>query len=593
LKLGIRAKLLALSLACATCLCGLGYSWIGGELEAEVSARVREDAALRAALARQIVHEGAPAGTGASAWSELAARAAAQTDSRVTLIDRSGRLLADSSGATHDVRVLATHPEVRGQLDGRSRAPVFLTTGERIQVALPFGAEPHGVVRVTRDAPELAAVADSVLRYTLLAFGVAVLLSVAFSALAAELAARPARALTTVARRMAAGDLTTRARLSRRDDLGELGRALDQLAKNLTTSLSELRGERDRMSGILSGMVEGVLLLDAAGRIVLVNPALREMLLIGQDAVGRTLLEAIRNAELRELLDLARASEEPVTREIETGGIKPRRLLSRFARLTNEQGQMFAVFVDVTEMRKLESMRRDFVANVSHELRTPVTAIRSAAETLQSGRPDDPAMVDVFIGIIERNAARLQDLVEDVLDLSRIESRELELHPESLELGTLYGQVLSLFKERADRKGIELVNESAAKPVRVRGDRRALEHVLTNLVDNAVKYCAEGAHVRLSAEELGEQVTLSVADDGPGIEARHLPRIFERFYRVDAGRSRELGGTGLGLSIVKHLVEAQGGAVQVESRPGQGTTFKFTLGKGERERTQPRAQAVA
>jgi two-component system phosphate regulon sensor histidine kinase PhoR len=445
------------------------------------------------------------------------------------------------------------------------------------------------VVRITREVPELEAVHAAVLRYTLLSFGIAVLLSVGLAVLAAELAARPARGLTTVARRMAAGDLTTRARLSRRDDLGELGRALDQLAKNLTTSLSDLRGERDRMSGILSGMVEGVLLLDASGRIVLVNPSLREMLLIGQDAVGRTLLEAIRHAELKELLDQARATEEPVTREIETGGIKPRRLLSRFARLPSEQGQMFAVFVDVTEMRKLESMRRDFVANVSHELRTPVTAIRSAAETLQTGRPEDPAMLDMFLGIIERNAARLQDLVEDVLDLSRIESRELNLHFESLELGTLYGQVLSLFRERADRKGIELVNEGSG--TRVRGDRRALEHVLTNLVDNAVKYCGKGAHVRLIAAELGEQVMLSVADDGPGIESRHLPRIFERFYRVDAGRSRELGGTGLGLSIVKHLVEAQGGSVQVDSRPGQGTTFSFTLKKGERE-LQAAAQAA-
>ena len=591
MTLGIRAKLLLISLSIATCLCALGYSVIGGKLEAEVSAKAREDGVLRAFLAQQVVQQAASVPADAGAWSQVAARAAALTDSRVTLIDRAGQLLADSSGATHDVRVLATHPEVRAQLEGRSQAPALLVSGERLQLAVPFGGggEPRGVVRITREVPELEAVHAAVLRYTLLSFGIAVLLSVGLAVLAAELAARPARGLTTVARRMAAGDLTTRARLSRRDDLGELGRALDQLAKNLTTSLSDLRGERDRMSGILSGMVEGVLLLDASGRIVLVNPSLREMLLIGQDAVGRTLLEAIRHAELKELLDQARATEEPVTREIETGGIKPRRLLSRFARLPSEQGQMFAVFVDVTEMRKLESMRRDFVANVSHELRTPVTAIRSAAETLQTGRPEDPAMLDMFLGIIERNAARLQDLVEDVLDLSRIESRELNLHFESLELGTLYGQVLSLFRERADRKGIELVNEGSG--TRVRGDRRALEHVLTNLVDNAVKYCGKGAHVRLIAAELGEQVMLSVADDGPGIESRHLPRIFERFYRVDAGRSRELGGTGLGLSIVKHLVEAQGGSVQVDSRPGQGTTFSFTLKKGERE-LQAAAQAA-
>ncbi|MDQ2642697.1 MAG: ATP-binding protein [Myxococcota bacterium] len=592
MKLGIRAKLLLASLSVAACLCLLGYVWMKGKLEAEVSARAREDGMLRLLLAQRIVQQGASDAAGDQAWSELAARAAALTDSRVTLIDSAGRLLADSSGATHDVRVLSTHPEVRGQLEGRAQTPALLLSGKRLQIAAPFGAarEPRGVVRITRQVPELEAVRAAVLRYALLAFALAALLCVGFAVLASELAARPARALSKVARRMAAGDLTTRARLSRRDDLGELGRSLDQLAKNLTTSLSELRGERDRMSGILSGMVEGVLLLDASGRIVLVNPALREMFLLGQDAVGRTLLEAIRHADLKQLFDEARGSEEPVTREIETVGLKPRRLLSRFARLPSEHGQLFAVFVDVTEVRKLESMRRDFVANVSHELRTPVTAIRSAAETLQTGRPEDPATLELFLGIIDRNAARLQELVEDVLDLSRIESRELELHFEVLELGALYEQIASLFKERADRKDIQLQNLGAGK--HVTGDRRALEHVLTNLVDNAVKYCGKGARVSLSASELGEQVTLSVADDGPGIEARHLPRIFERFYRVDAGRSRELGGTGLGLSIVKHLVEAQGGTVQVESRPGQGTTFSFTLKKAERGPSQPAAQAA-
>ncbi len=592
MKLGIRAKLLLASLSVAACLCLLGYVWMKGKLEAEVSARAREDGMLRLLLAQRIVQQGASDAAGDQAWSELAARAAALTDSRVTLIDSAGRLLADSSGATHDVRVLSTHPEVRGQLEGRAQTPALLLSGKRLQIAAPFGVarEPRGVVRITRQVPELEAVRAAVLRYALLAFALAALLCVGFAVLASELAARPARALSKVARRMAAGDLTTRARLSRRDDLGELGRSLDQLAKNLTTSLSELRGERDRMSGILSGMVEGVLLLDASGRIVLVNPALREMFLLGQDAVGRTLLEAIRHADLKQLFDEARGSEEPVTREIETVGLKPRRLLSRFARLPSEHGQLFAVFVDVTEVRKLESMRRDFVANVSHELRTPVTAIRSAAETLQTGRPEDPATLELFLGIIDRNAARLQELVEDVLDLSRIESRELELHFEVLELGALYEQIASLFKERADRKDIQLQNLGAGK--HVTGDRRALEHVLTNLVDNAVKYCGKGARVSLSASELGEQVTLSVADDGPGIEARHLPRIFERFYRVDAGRSRELGGTGLGLSIVKHLVEAQGGTVQVESRPGQGTTFSFTLKKAERGPSQPAAQAA-
>lgn len=414
---------------------------------------------------------------------------------------------------------------------------------------------------------------------------IAVLVAGAIAAAGAELSLRPVRALTQMTRRLAADDFSARSRLTSHDDFGELGRTLDQLALRLSNSLSDLGEERDHLRGILWGMQEGVILLDANGRIALLNPALREMLLLGE-VRGMTLLEAIRHVELKQLLDRARGSAEPVSAEIEVLGIKPRRLVVRVAQVPGDEAQHFAVFVDVTEVRRLESMRRDFVANVSHELRTPVTAIRSAAETLQSAAQDDPGMVPPFLDIIERNAARLQDLVEDVLQLSHIESHKLRLNMEALDLRSAYAQVLSSFRERAQKKQIALSSEIALDLPRVQADRRALEHVLTNLVDNAIKYCQGGARVRLGATESEGNVRLFVADDGPGIDARHLPRIFERFYRVDAGRSREIGGTGLGLSIVKHLVEAMGGVVQVESTAGVGTAFSFTLRRDETEGRQ-------
>jgi two-component system phosphate regulon sensor histidine kinase PhoR len=397
------------------------------------------------------------------------------------------------------------------------------------------------------------------------------------STLAAELASRTARSLTEVARRMADGDLTTRARQTGDDEFGELGRALDGLAKNLSRTLGELREERDRLGGILASMQEGVLLLDRAGHIYVLNPSLREMLLVGPDSVGKTVLEVVRHAELKELLDLARQSFEPVTREIEFGTLQPRRLMVRAAQLAGDKGGLLAVFVDVTEVRRLESLRREFVANVSHELRTPVTAVRSAAETLQNAASDDPSATRAFLGIIERNAERLHDLVEDLLDLSRIESRGLKLNMEPLVIDAVYDQVLSLFSERAAKRGTTLENAAPDDAPRVIADRRALEHVLTNLVDNAVKYCPAGTTIRLRAVTRGQSVELRVEDNGPGIEARHLPRLFERFYRVDAGRSRDIGGTGLGLSIVKHMVEAMGGTVSVESTPGIGTVFSVSL----------------
>jgi two-component system phosphate regulon sensor histidine kinase PhoR len=422
-----------------------------------------------------------------------------------------------------------------------------------------------------------------------LALLVGVAVALALAGMAERLVERAVADLTRVARGIAGGNFEIRAHAQRAGELGELGRALDRVAEELATTLTELTVERDRLRGVLTGMQEGVLLLDQEGHVALLNAALREMLLLGNDAVGKTQLEAIRNADLKELVDQAREGTEPIIGEIEVGGLKPRRLLVRAAQLPGGEEQIFAVFVDVTEVRKLESMRRDFVANVSHELRTPVTAIRSAAETLQLAPPDDPAVRDQFIGIVARNAERLHDLVEDLLDLSRIESQKLRLAIEPLEAKAVFAQVASLFRERADRKQVELVHESAPGLPRVLADRRALEHVLTNLVDNAVKYCGENTRIHLRTELVGGELCLSVADEGPGIEERHLSRLFERFYRVDAGRSRELGGTGLGLSIVKHLTEAMGGTVSVTSKPGAGTTFSVTLKKAE-----PRsARAVA
>jgi two-component system phosphate regulon sensor histidine kinase PhoR len=390
------------------------------------------------------------------------------------------------------------------------------------------------------------------------------------------------RPLTDAARRMHEGDLTVRARVAREQDVGQLGAAFDQLAGSLSQTVGELRSERDLVSRILDGMQEGVLLLDKDGKVALMNPALREMLLLRADLVGQPLLEVVRHAELKELLDRARTTRTTCSGEVELGGLKPRRLLVRgtaFTQTRENAGGMLAVFFDVTDIRRLESLRRDFVGNVSHELRTPVTAILSAAETMEMALEKDPEGAKRFLGIIERNAARLQRLIEDLLDLSRIESRELRLRPERFGFEPFATHLLGMFRERSEKRKIALKLE-AAKAVEVEVDRRALEQVLTNLVDNAVKYCPEGSSVTLRADPSDGAVPgvrLRVEDDGSGIEEKHLGRLFERFYRVDAGRSREMGGTGLGLSIVKHLVEAMGGTIDVHSTVGKGTTFDVRI----------------
>jgi two-component system, OmpR family, phosphate regulon sensor histidine kinase PhoR len=401
------------------------------------------------------------------------------------------------------------------------------------------------------------------------------------AAIVSELAVRwfddSVKPLTEVVRRMQEGELDARAKITKGEDLGQLAASIDQLGGSFSKRAGELRGDRDLVRRILDGMQEGVLLLDKEGKVALMNPALREMLLLRADVIGEPLLEVVRNAELKELLDRARTTRTTCSGEVELGGLKPRRLLVRGTAFTKQHGGgLLAVFFDVTDIRRLESLRRDFVANVSHELRTPVTAVLSAAETLDLALEKDPDNARRFLGIIERNAARLQGLIEDLLDLSRIESRELKLRPERFDFEQFATHLVGLFRDRADKKKIA-IRLDCPKHMEVDCDRRALEQVLTNLVDNAVKYCVEGCNVVLRAERLDNAVRLRVADDGPGIETQHMARLFERFYRVDAGRSREMGGTGLGLSICKHLVEAMGGSIDVSSTVGKGTTFEVRL----------------
>jgi two-component system, OmpR family, phosphate regulon sensor histidine kinase PhoR len=440
-----------------------------------------------------------------------------------------------------------------------------------VAVAIGFAVAYAGVARDTLALPRVAGVT--------LALVAAVGTSAALAVVAANWMSRVVRDLTTAAQRMTHGDLDVRTGLEGGDELAELGHALDQLAGSLKGTLRELRSERDLQGRILEGMQEGVLVLDKGGRVVMMNPALRAMLLLGTDAKGRLLLEVVRHADLHELVDRARAGRTVALGEIDLPGIKPRRLLVHATGFAGEAGGLLAVFVDVTDLRRLESLRRDFVANVSHELRTPVTAVRSAADTLrESALADpDPAVPARFVDIIVRNAERLQSLIEDLLELSRLESKEFRLKKERVELPVVANIVMGLFRERADKKGVALKVDLPSDLPPLTTDQRALEQVVSNLVDNAVKYCPSGSSVTVSAAKSNGAMKVVVRDTGPGIDPKHVPRLFERFYRVDAGRSREVGGTGLGLSIVKHLVEAMGGEVTVESAVGQGSAFSVTF----------------
>ncbi|HRI49222.1 MAG TPA: ATP-binding protein [Pseudomonadota bacterium] len=600
MKLGIRTKLFLISVGLIVISLAIGYGYLTPVLSRALIQRISGDLSVRLELVNRLTAAADLAADDAVGWTELAIELARLAHVRVTLLDVNSRVLSDSEVTPEALQQLENHrdrPEIIGALHrGHGESTRYShTLGLRMYyVAAPFynsRRQLHGIARLALPLSEV----DQLVSQLHLSFAIAALLALSvatlMSSIATHFAARSVRALTAAARRIVGSELGMGTPPDGGDEVAALGRDLDILASTLSKALHQLVEERDLLNSILSGMHEGVLLIELGGddapagtqRVRLCNPALREMLLLAENPTGLPLPpEAAGSAQLRELIALAQKSAQPVIGEVEIAGIKPRRLLVRIAKLGSASAGLLAVLVDVTELRRLESLRRDFVANVSHELRTPVTAMRSAAETIRDAAASDPEAAARFLEIIERNGERLQRMIEDLLDLSRIESQELRLQPADLALPELVTHHLELLRSRADQKRIQLHHELADDLPPVHVDRRALEQVLVNLLDNAIKYCPAGSRitvraVRSASTEDTASVLISVIDNGPGIAAHHLPRLFERFYRVDAGRSRELGGTGLGLAIVKHLVEAMQGEIWVRSEQGRGAVFSFTL----------------
>jgi len=586
MRLGIRGKLFAGCFGLIILSLLAGEIYLRPALEADLLERIRGDLLVRLALIERDAAK--QTDMNRAGWDALADELAPRARGRVTFIDAAGTVIGDSEVALGDLERVENHrdrPEVAAALAGRTQSSMrFSATIQKrlmyaaIPMSLPGGG--RGVARLAVPIDEVAASVAAVRHIMWASLLIALLVALVTSSTVAQVLSRAMRRMTDVARRMAGGDLTVRVRPTGDDETAELGRALDLMATNLAATLTALRGERDLLNLILQSMREGVLVLDHDGRMLLVNPALRGTLGIPADAEGRAALELIRNAELSSILARAQAASGPISGEIETTGPRARRLLVHAAPLPVVNGKhqgLLAVFVDVTETRRLETLRKDFVANVSHELRTPITAVRSAVDTLRLTLAGDPTASERFVDIIDRNAQRLGSLVEDLLDLSRLESKDYRPEAMPVPLRTVADQALTLLRARIEEKKVDVGNEIDAELPPARADRRAVEQVFTNLLDNAVKYCPAGASVRLRAQKTERGLRVEIADTGPGIEPRHLPRLFERFYRVDGGRSRDMGGTGLGLSIVKHLVETMGGAIGVESTPGRGSTFWFVL----------------
>jgi two-component system, OmpR family, phosphate regulon sensor histidine kinase PhoR len=501
---------------------------------------------------------------------------------RVTVVAPDGVVVGDSEVGPAELSKLENHghrPEiVEARKSGMGSTIRYSATlkMDMMYVAAPFGG---GMIRLALPLSELEQAKGRLRNGLAAALAVGTVGSMLLSYVLSNVNSRHLRMLAARASRIGRGEFGSRIPVTSSDELGKLAQVINDMTARIEQQLERLSSEKNRLDAILKGIGEGIIVTDQQSVVTMVNPAFCTMMRTTERQVlGKQLLETSRNPDLHDTCREVLA--EQCERHQEISLAEGEETLVHWVPLLEGESLRgaVAVFHDITALKRVEKIRRDFVANVSHELRTPVTVIKGYAETLLAGGlADDPQRRERFLGIIQNHADRLSILVRDLLTISELESGEVAIQQERITLEGVIRHALLMIEQRAEEKKIALQFTGCTEGLCVLGDRRRIDQVLINLLDNAVKYSRSGGTVTVTTAGEGEMVRISVQDSGIGIPKKDIPRLFERFYRVDEARSRDKGGTGLGLSIVKHIVQAHGGSVAVDSTEGVGSTFSFTL----------------
>ncbi len=510
----------------------------------------------------------------------------AKSGPRLTVVSADGTVLADSDESAEKMENHSGRPEIQEALKaGRGSAVRYSRTLGRdlVYLALRYQDSPKSPPIVIRLSLPLRGVDEALasFRRGLAVASLVILLLVSWlSIMFFRTLANRIERLKQFSRRVAAGDFRPLPMDHGDDELSDLARTLNETAAHLDSSIRTLTEERNQSAAILRSMAEGVAVVGSDQRLIFCNEAFSHVLSIsGSGLVGRPIVEAIRQSDLLESILKALAGNESVRTEFVIGTLRTRSFSVTAAPVRTGGVIRGAVMVlhDISEIRRLERARRDFVANVSHEFKTPLTAIQGFAETLLAGAVEDGENRIRFLDIIRNNSLRLGRLTDDLLKLSQIEAGKVQIETRAIPVAELIEPCVETARLQAQPRGLMLQADYRQNLPKVKGDLVSLQEVLQNLLDNAVRYTPSGGKVTVRAEAQNGEVVISVSDTGIGIPKADQERIFERFYRVDAARSRELGGTGLGLSIAKHLVEANGGRIEVQSELGKGSTFSIHL----------------
>jgi two-component system phosphate regulon sensor histidine kinase PhoR len=510
-------------------------------------------------------------------------------NARVTFVGPDGTVYGDSQLTADELKTLENHagrPEIQqARQSGFGVARRYSTTlsTEMLYVAVPVNNPAAPLLAEVRLALPLTEISDqlaAVRRFALVALGAGLLAALALAWAVSAFLGRRVRAIAAVAERYAAGDLSRPARDYGSDEIGTVARVLDESVREIGRRAADLASDRARMEAILSGMIEGVLVVNEHGRVQLVNNAARRMLRLQGDPEGRHYLEIVRQPDVAAQIGAALRGVTTNALELSLPRDSDRIIIARGAPVVSKTaGGAVLVLHDISELKRADRIRRDFVANVSHELRTPLTAVRGYVEALLDGAPDE-AEGRKFLEIIGRHTLRMERLVRDLLRLARLDAGQETFEHVPCSVDSLFSGVETELGPTIERRGQTVEYRIAADAETVNGDPAKLHDALRNLLENAANYSPEGGRIVMGSDRKDGHIRLTVSDDGPGIPDADLPRIFERFYRADKARShttRDPGGTGLGLAIVKHLIELHGGKVTAANRPEGGAVFTIEL----------------
>jgi len=550
-------------------------------------ANAAEDLEARVQLVIEDISRALETG-GSEKLSDVCRELGERSNTRFTVVDSSGKVLGDSKEDPERMDNHADRPEIAAAIAGSvgfATRYSHTLAEDMMYVAVQVRGIDRTTTNVIRASIPMTALNTALGKIywrIFVATLVVVIFAAAVSLIASRRISRPLEDLRLGAERFARGNLEHKLSPPDSFEIGGLADAMNQMAQELDEKIKTLIRQKHEEEAVLSSMIEAVVAVDDRERIIKLNGAAAEVFGIAESEVeGKSIQEIIRNPDLLRLVAQTLESESPIEGEIRIFEPEQRSLQAHGTGLRDTEGVPIGALVvlsDVTRLLRLERVRKEFVANVSHELKTPITAIRGFVDTLLDGALDDRNDAERFLKIMSRQADRLNSIIEDLLSLSRIEqiAEKGPMPTERVRIDELAASSIQACSVQAANKGIEIVSE-VDESVQATDAPALLEQALTNLIDNATKYSDEGKKVWVSVHLRDGGLAIDVRDEGCGIAAEHLPRLFERFYRADKARSRELGGTGLGLAIVKHIAEAHGGSVSVQSEPGRGSTFTIQL----------------